>query len=240
MNYVTASISESGPRPVNEDAWGVWHLQSEVAVVVADGLGGMGGGRIASTTAVEAFAQFVQNSQTEISERALHTLALRIHAKIQERQRVSRELSTMATTFTAGIFLRDILRAVHCGDSRIAVVRGDRVRRLTTDHSEAQRLLDAGKLTRDEYLNYPRKNILESALGIQGDPRVDDVTFEVRTGDKIFFSTDGMHNSIMLRELQQLAFRSQSPADLVSKVDAEMHRRGPEDNYTLIATYALP
>ncbi len=58
MRFMTASFTEAGPRTVNEDNLGIWKLRNEgLAVAIADGLGGMGGGDIASRMAVNLFGE---------------------------------------------------------------------------------------------------------------------------------------------------------------------------------------
>ena len=58
MRFATASFTEAGPRTVNEDKVGVWTLRNGgLAVAIADGLGGMGGGDIASQLAIKLFGE---------------------------------------------------------------------------------------------------------------------------------------------------------------------------------------
>ncbi len=128
---------------------------------------------------------------------------------------------------------------VHCGDSRITIARGAGIKRLTTDHSEAQRLFASGKLNREQLANYPRKNILESALGINGNPTIDTGNFPLLLGDKIFFTTDGFHNKIMIRELFQLCQRFRTAQEAVNCLSREMAGRGAEDNYSCACVFVL-
>jgi protein phosphatase len=129
---------------------------------------------------------------------------------------------------------------VHCGDSRIVVSRGAGIKRLTTDHSEAQRLFASGKLTREQLANYPRKNVLESALGIKGDPLIDTGNFPLLLGDKVFFTTDGLHNKIMIRELFQICQKSRSAQQAIDWLSDEMSKRNPDDNYSCACVFVLP
>lgn len=236
MIYRIATLSKPGPRKINEDDVGSWVIANGIAVAVADGLGGMGGGDRASKIATSMFADFAQSPDANFQN--LQKLPNEIHKKIVLEQKRSPELAEMATTLSAGLFIGSTLFAIHVGDSRIAVARGRGIIRLTKDHSEAQRLLSAGKLSKAEFLDYPRKNILESALGIRGEVDSDFFQFEVMSGDKMFFTSDGVHNLIPLREMREIAEKSGTPDILISRVDQLILDRGPEDNYSMAAVYA--
>jgi protein phosphatase len=117
------------------------------------------------------------------------------------------------------------------------MARGDGIRRLTTDHSEAERLFASGAITKKDKASYPRKNILESALGIQGTPAIDAGNFPLMVGDKVFFSTDGFHNKILIRELLQFSRNWRAPEDAVRQMEEEMSIRDPDDNYSLACVF---
>ncbi len=236
MRYLAASFSKPGPRSINEDAISVLQSDSVLAVAIADGLGGMGGGKRASQIAISDFERYV-HGETPPTGTSLRSLVFSIHKRIVKEQTLG-EFREMATTFTAGIFSSGRFLGVHCGDTRISLARGSGIKRLTKDHSEAQRLLEAGKLTKDEYFDYPRRNILESALGIRGVPLVDLVDSEVKSGDKFFFTTDGIHNTILLREFRLMADLFSSPNELNARIDAIMEQRVAQDNYSIITVFA--
>ncbi len=236
MRFTTASFSEVGPRPVNEDSLGIWKLRKEgLAVAIADGLGGMGGGDIASRMAVNLFGEAV--TQFTPDELNLSKIAKKIHAEIRSTQKPIPGESTMATTLTAAIFHNSTLTGVHCGDSRASIARADGIIRLTKDHTEAQRLFDHGKLSKAELMNYPRKNILDSALGAHKDPIIDAFDFDMMVGDKIFFTTDGMHEKIHLREIRAIAVEFEDPTPFVEKMRSLVKERIAEDNFSLAAVF---
>jgi protein phosphatase len=235
MNYSVASVSGAGARSSNEDSIGVLRTQGILGVVVADGLGGMGGGERASQIAVSEFESFLErNTRPDIA--SLRSTALDIHRKIRQEQRLT-DFKSMATTFTAGVFYETRLLIAHSGDSRISLARGSGIKRLTRDHSEAQRLLEAGKLDRAQYIDYPRKNILESALGIEGTPMIDTIDYEVKHGDWVFVTSDGVHNIVLLREFRKLVDECIDPERVVLEIKSLIEERGPEDNYSLIAVF---
>ncbi len=236
MKWTFAKITDAGPRSANEDAVGVWSLPSGgPAAAVADGLGGMGGGKRASEIAISEFGKVAGGNVLTVE--GLFALAMEIHEEIRRAQTLSATNSSMATTLSAGIVLDGRLLAVHCGDTRISVARGVGIKRLTRDQTEGQRLFEAGKITKEELIDYPRKNILDSALGVHGTPAIQKIEFEVFPGDKIFFSSDGLHNVIPLRELWDIANKAKNPEHLISLAESLMAVRTKDDNFSLIALF---
>jgi protein phosphatase len=234
LTFSWATFSDKGPRAENQDAVGVWQQSDDLlAVAVADGLGGHVGGRQASALALGMWGEALEASDLP----DLAAVARAIHVKIRAEQALAPELRSMATTLSAAILAGNEARVVHCGDSRIALSRGQGIVRITDDHSEALRLFKAGKLTPQEFRTYPRKNILESALGIHGDPRIDVHQVELRPGDRLFFTSDGTHEKIALQELRDLAAdcgNAQATSDEVFKL---VSQRRPTDNFSFATVF---
>lgn len=234
MSVASAVLSETGPRDENEDCAGVWNLLgNRTGIAVADGIGGHFGGKFASNLAVQRFREAID----EITSPDLCAVARDIHAAIQAEQKQRPQWSEMGTTLTAAIIQDRQLIGVHCGDTRISVSRGNGIRRLTQDHTEVQRLLQANKLTPEQALTYSRKNVLDSALGIKGDLRLDAIEFVLEPGDRLFFTSDGVHGKLKLRELFDISKRCSSPEKLIDEVKSEIQHRGPNDNYTLVCCF---
>lgn len=235
MKFSVALMSEKGPRTENEDSAMACEVRPDALLIaVADGLGGHAGGKFASTFALERLRDAV--SLENVS--SLTLVAMDIHLQLKSQQIKNSQYSTMATTLSAAILSEVGMQFVHCGDSRIVVARGEGIRRITKDHSEAQRLYDAGKLSREELASYPRKNILESALGVKGNPTIDEGHFRLLPNDKIFISTDGFHNKILIRELFSFAHLSANPQQLIELAGNEMKNRAADDNYSLVCAFA--
>lgn len=236
MNITVASLTNAGPRAVNEDFCDYWvAAEGETIACVADGLGGMGGGDVASQLAVSSFRRHLDDK--DVTAKSLLDAAIQAHERIIAAQKKS-DNNRMATTLTAVVLKGDKMFGVHCGDSRAVIARGIGIKRLTTDHSEGQRLFDAGKLTRKELIDYPRKHILVSALGDRDHPRVDTFVFDLQPRDRIILTTDGVHNLIFLREMRNFIINSLTPDQLVNKISYELDQRGAIDNYTIVSLFA--
>lgn len=237
MKITFSQFSNPGPRAVNEDSLDCWVANSgETVAVIADGLGGMGGGDNASRLAIAEFRKHLE--RFGVTEDSMKKGALEAHQAIREAQTREDSQKRMATTLTAVALSNRGILGVHCGDSRATIARGKGIKRLSKDHSEGQRLFDAGKLTKQEFATYERKHILESALGDRSEPIIDNFNFDLQAGDRVLLTTDGVHNIVLLRQMQELASTSSTANELTSRVAVAVEDGGPSDNFSMVALYA--
>jgi len=236
MNLDVAILSERGPRSENEDSVISTTPAPDYALVgVADGLGGHAGGRTASMFALKSLSEKISIHP----ESSLAKIGLEIHSELKALQLEDKAYRAMATTLSAAVFHEQQMRFVHCGDTRIAVCRDNGIRRLTTDHSEAQRFYDLGKLTKEQFDNYPRKNILDSALGVKGTPRIDEGVFQLSRNDRVFITSDGFHNKFFIREIFATSKRCSTASEFIEAVSFEMKSRSVDDNYSIACAFVM-
>lgn len=231
-----AAFSKIGTRQANEDSYAFWRAGDTFFAAVADGLGGMGGGAHASSYVVD----FVQRHavRPDIGVRELVGLALESHRGLQAQQQRSIEDRSMATTLTVMAVRAGELVAAHCGDSRLYRVGSGGAEQLTEDHSEAQRLFKEGRLSPAELASYPRKYILESAIGIPGEPVVQGIDRKVNMGDWLVLATDGAYAMLEPGDLVDIARRCGKPGPFSAACLERIEARGPRDNYTMIVARA--
>ncbi|MDE2165924.1 MAG: serine/threonine-protein phosphatase [Alphaproteobacteria bacterium] len=231
MKFLVAGHSEKGPRPQNEDAWGVRTFgDGTVCVAIADGVGGQGGGLTAANYAVTEFLQYAEPGREDLS-----AVAFRIHEDLTARQNADDPSHAGgATTLTAARFFGGVLSGIHVGDTRAMIFRQSGARRLTEDQTEAVRLLKAGKLTEAEAKTYVRKHVLDSALGARFGPRVESFSFSLMHGDRILFTTDGLHNKVFLREMAEISMKALTVERFISDLMQEAEKRNPEDNFSAV------
>ncbi len=143
--------------------------------MVADGVGGTGGGEEASRLAVEAITEYVAHathcyyasdpSDQETFAQALEAAAHRVHADILRNRAGRPELEQMATTLTLWIGVWPRAYLLQVGDSRCYLLRDSRLIQLSRDQTLAQDLVDRGVFRRSEAVRTPLANVLSSALG---------------------------------------------------------------------------
>lgn len=167
-------------RKNNQDSFVIrlWEEIDCALGVVCDGMGGANGGNIASALACEHFVAAVEsfmNSdavRTGIATEGDYSSML-AHAVTDANRWVytstekDKSLKGMGTTLVAALVVGDVLYAVNVGDSRLYLYNHGRLTQITRDHSLVQYLLDTGKLTKEEAKDYPNRNVITRAVGIE-------------------------------------------------------------------------
>lgn len=232
-----AWFSEVGTRGSNEDSCAFWWAGDTLFAAIADGLGGMGGGDRASSYAVGCLK--ARATRAAVSASQLAEMIRQGHHGLRQLQQRQPEHRSMATTLTVVALRGRTLVAAHCGDTRLYVAGRAGVRQLTEDHSEAQRLLNEGLLSRSGFASYPRKHILESALGIPGVPAVQEIECRVDAGDWLVLASDGAYGKLVHDDLHDAARASRTPRQFSDACRRLVEARQPRDNYTLVVLRAM-
>lgn len=164
-----------------------------VLAVVADGMGGHTGGILAAQqvihTARNNLDQF--SARTESASTMLEASLGEAHMLIK----ASRFLNEKDPHSTAVMLLLQPGKVTwaHCGDSRLYRFRGDRPCFRSTDHSYVEQLLRQGKITYEQALVHPNRNILLTSLGGGERPKIDiGETEDLQDGDSFLLCSDGL------------------------------------------------
>jgi len=240
MPFLTAQLSRTGGREINEDYCATVELKDAACWVVADGLGGHKGGEKASQLAVEAVLNSFRASP------ALSPKALQRHIKAAQNAILARvgepqSPSDMRTTLTVLITdYRSVLWA-HLGDTRLYYLEGGRIIFQTKDHTVPQALVSAGDLSPDAIRHHPDRNRLLRSLGGEGDTRPEIVYQEQRLyrGDVFLLCTDGFWEYVSESEMEVDLAKVKTPEEWLAKMEARLADRAPEgnDNYTALALF---
>lgn len=172
--------------------------------VVADGMGGHAAGEVASALAVRTLHEelnkarhLVEGAGPNVSPRellsALEQAVQRACAHIHEEALGDPEKRGMGTTLSALLIVGHRGFIAHVGDSRIYLMRDDKLQQLTEDHTVANELLKRGKLSREQIENFPKKHAITRAVGVYERVDVDMLTIEVLPGDQFLLASDGLH-----------------------------------------------
>ncbi|MGS7843479.1 PP2C family protein-serine/threonine phosphatase [Stenotrophomonas forensis] len=226
-------LSEAGPRARNEDSLGVWLESPNVQMAaIADGLGGLHGGAVASQLAISEIERLITSGDLPSDD--LHGIFNGLHEEIIQAQTRSAENRAMATTLSFIQIEGGALKGAHVGDTRVMVARRNGIKRLTQDQTEAWRLLQGGLIDRSDYRTYPRKNVLYSALGAHRGIEVQEFSFDILSGDFIILTSDGIHQLLSMSEFRDIAKVSSTCAEFVGYVRREIEGRMPSDNFSII------
>lgn len=236
--FTAAHISNRGGRGYNED-----HTLSAVANdtacwVVADGLGGHGGGADASRIACEAAVRSFL-ADPSLSPDAVRAHIEAAHQAVLQQQVAQPALARMRTTIV--MLIANATHAVwgHVGDSRLYHLRGGKIISQTKDHSVPQNLVDAGEITIFDIRHHEDRARLLRSLGEEQTARSTVVAqpIPLAQGDAFLLCTDGLWDYVYELEMELDFAKAKHPEEWLAHMETRLQERvdGTHDNYTAVA-----
>jgi protein phosphatase len=240
-SVVAALVSDVGcQRETNEDCGRIVQpcdpgllARKGVLVAVADGMGGHKGGAVASRLAVEIVGRVYYASPASPGI-ALEEALREANQELFELSQGDETLRGLGSTCTALAIQGGAAYSAHVGDSRLYLIRGGEVRRMTEDHSVVAEMVKKGLLTEEEARRHADRNVILRALGASPQVELSAPTapLPVRTGDRFVICSDGLHDLVTDREIGQVVM-SQDPAGACELLVATARERGGHDNITV-------
>ena len=204
---------------------------------VADGMGGHPAGDEAARVAIENLPRLVRGALAGADrtgvEAAVEEAVVELNEVVIAAASTSPELTGMGSTLVMALVSGYAAYVAHAGDSRAYLLRDDRLRRLTEDHSFAAALIDGGVLDPEEAVRHPFAQSLTQAIGMPGTrPEVRRV--ELVPGDRLLLCSDGLTKMVPDDRLGRLLAAGQD-ADRTSQalVDAA-NDAGGHDNVSVV------
>lgn len=183
-------------------------------LVVADGMGGMNAGEVASEVAIATIRDYfrperitpkVTESRFTI-ERFMNDAIVEADARIKRHAKEHPESRGMGTTMVIAWILDGKLYVSWCGDSRAYIYNpAAGLHQITKDHSYVQSLVDAGKLTREDAFDFPESNIITRSLcdgQVKAKPESLMQPYTLCNGDVVLLCTDGLCGMIRDNEIE--------------------------------------
>lgn len=214
-------------RPHNEDSF----LVRAPLFVVCDGMGGREAGEIASRIAVDTIGEQAPEHADDV---ALGAAVEAANAAVLEGADSGQGRPGMGCTATCAIIEQDRMSIAHVGDSRIYMLHGGTLVRVTHDHSYVEELVDAGEITADEARVHPSRSIITRALGSDPDMYADHFTLDVRAGDRIIICSDGLSSMVPDKDIEALAVSCATPQAAADTLVSAALTAGGHDNVTVI------
>ena len=210
-------------RRVNEDAWS----RRPAAYVVADGMGGRGGGALAARTAIDRFLAIAPGTD----HGDLRDAVLTINDQVV-REAITWGFEHVGTTLLAALVGGPLVTIVHIGDSRAYRSSGEHLDLLTEDHNVRGELLAAGL----DIAEYRERGValhgLTSFIGLEHDvPRIDVLAVPMRAGDRLLLCTDGVHRQLDDGQLRR-GIAAGSCNDAAEQLVEQADEAGGRDNAT--------
>jgi serine/threonine protein phosphatase PrpC len=229
---VKASVgfaSDTGPRKNNEDFAGAvfgWELpqpRGDVIAAVADGIGGAKGGRVAAETAVRGFLDgFCDMPETMEVRRAAARVITSLNSWIYGESKRNPNTAGMGCTFTALVLRGRVAHVLHVGDTRAYRFAGDRLSLLTTDH------------VREAEAGAGRSTILNRALGVEAEVRLDYASQPMALHDRFLLCSDGVHAFLTPETIADILRERSASEDTARALIKAALDAGSTDNCTAL------
>jgi len=204
--------------------------------LVADGMGGHAGGDVASAVTLNMLVELdAEYDSPEQAAEALKRRLLEANAELRRHVLDHPELAGMGTTVSGMITVGDKVAIAHIGDSRIYLFREDELTQITSDHTFVQRLVDSGRITKEEAASHPRRSVLMRVLGdVDSSPEVDTLVMTAQPGDVWMACSDGLSDYVPQDEvLASLRSRRTLQSAVDQMVDKALSHGAP-DNVTIV------
>jgi serine/threonine protein phosphatase PrpC len=224
-------------RDHNEDFIAFWQpedfalLQGVGSIaILADGVGGLGNGDVASRMAAETALEIFKETKPGMAANNVARLIFeQAAAKIFQE---SRSKGRMSTTLLVSIFRDDRAVIAHAGDSRAYLLRSGRIKRLTTDHSYTSLQVKLGLLLERNAMTSPNRNVLTRSVGTDPICHYDITTEPLQKGDAILHCSDGLYGYVLDEEILDAVIKYH-PAEACKRLIALAEKRQAGDNVSL-------
>jgi protein phosphatase len=175
-------------REHNEDAG----FAGPYLQLVADGVGGAAAGEVASATTTYVVTALAMGRPDQDGATVLAEAVARAHEELRRGTDDDESRHGMATTLTAVLVRGDRVTLVHVGDSRAYLLRDRELRRLSTDQTLVQLLVERGDLAPDRVATHPFRNVVLHS--VNGDDPVEPALRELDLviGDRLLLCSDGL------------------------------------------------
>ncbi len=230
---LAAAISHVGRiRTENQDSgYAGKHL-----FFVADGMGGHAGGDVASAIVTRKAREADRDyASAEEAADALADALREGNDALQQAMVEHPELSGMGTTGSGILLIGDRVGMAHIGDSRIYRYRVGALEQISTDHTFVQRLVEAGRITREEAEHHPRRNVVMRVLGnVETNPEIDTAVHDALPGDRWLVCSDGLSSYVDEERIRSILEQGLDTPSTVQRLVNEALSRGAPDNVTVV------
>lgn len=244
LRYYYAGLTHTGMvRDHNEDAYKLPEDTDALTLaknghlyVLADGMGGHQKGEVASavttdTVSTEYYASIIQISNETPEQAIVEALANAIEVA---NEKVMDATQGGGTTIVATVLYEDWLVSMNVGDSRAYLLRDNELYLLSRDHSLVSRLVEMGKITDEEALTHPRRNVLYQALGQGSEVEIHTVIEKLQLGDIIILCSDGLWGEVSDPAIKETLNNAETPIEAAQKLIESANESGGADNITAI------
>ena len=259
MRLDIAAQSDIGRRKkTNEDSYGVFLEDAEGLqlfregglLVVADGLGGHGGGDIASKLAVSNMKDVIKEpappptNEGDSDQPLLDILSKYVAVANKSVFQTNKDLVTtgkpMGTTLISALVSPKKLYICNVGDSRAYHIRDGEIVDITEDHSWVDEQVKLGLMSKTEAEMDSRKNIVTRSIGTHPEVPVDTYLWHIVPSDWILLCSDGLVNMVKDSDIRKEFTAGGTAAEIAARLVNMANENGGKDNVTVVAANISP
>ncbi|GAA1609207.1 PP2C family protein-serine/threonine phosphatase [Catellatospora bangladeshensis] len=202
-------------------------------LAVADGMGGMAAGDVASNIVIGAMAPLDEDVPGDAIVDSLRSAVNLANQQLRDTVDANPHLEGMGTTLTAMLFTGSKLGMAHIGDSRAYLLRDGEFNQITKDDTYVQMLVDEGRISAEEASSHPQRSLLTRAMDGR-DIEPDYTVRPVHPGDRYLLCSDGLSGVVSAETIGQTLREYVDPQACVERLIALALRGGGPDNITVI------
>jgi protein phosphatase len=225
VTFETGAITHAGKvRTRNEDSY-LAHPESGVWAV-ADGMGGHEAGDLASQTVVQALSTIARpSSPAELLRQCEERIVYANHRLLE----IADERGGLVIGSTVAVLLTfgGHFACVWSGDSRVYLIRGGEIAQISRDHTQVQQLVEEGAITAEEARNWPGRNVITRAIGVNEDPELELMQGALTAGDTFVVCSDGLTGHVTDAEIMEHVVGSRAQAACEALVELTLARYQP-------------
>lgn len=244
LDVTFAQATHLGNRANNEDAMGSSLPLSPIQArnrgwlfALADGVGGMDCGEVASAKAIQTLCDgFAASSDGSTLSTLLPRLIQQANAAVHDESlQPERGGARMATTVVACALRHDHAYVAHVGDSRCYLIRDSVASQITRDHTLVNEQRKLGILSEADAESSNSRHVLVRSLGPELFVAADSTAFGIRPADRILLCSDGLYAGLRDLEIARLASQSKDLNFVVQElVDAAVAADGSDNTSALM------
>jgi len=242
LDVVFGQASDPGKvRTNNEDSMGTFVPASRhqarshgFLFAVADGVGGMDLGEVASSTAISVLTGEFQKAQSgAMLISLLPRLVQHANAAVHDRT-LAPEFrgKKMATTVVACAIRHDQAVVSHVGDSRCYLVRKGIAKQITQDHTWVNEQKKMGLISSDEIAQSESRHVLIRSLGPEMFVSPDTTALSIQPGDVLVLCSDGLHDEMPEATIASIVSQNKNAEEIARELVARAIEIDGNDNTT--------
>lgn len=215
--------------------------------MIADGIGGHRAGEVAAKIAVNVVSEAVAESDGKNPVVVMQAAMMQANQSIYEVSQSDESKEGMGTTCICAWIIGNRIYAASVGNSRMYLLRRNRLVQVNVDHTWVQEAVDAGILNKEQARSHPHSNVIHRHLGSENPVEVDlrlrvrpDEDYEkalknqgtrIYPGDRLILCSDGLNDMVEDKDIHSIS-AGENLEDVVSALIEKANENGGKDNIT--------